>query len=299
MNLKRLEVFVAVADTGSFSRAAEATHITQSTVSQHIITLEEEFGLKLLDRTGKGVFPTEAGKILLGRAKRILADATDLAVSLKRLRGIEEAVLSVGASNIPGTYLVPDMLPVFSDTYPGVTVSVRHADSTDIVQMLQQEEVEIGVVGSRFEGDACDFVPFGADELVLGVASRHPFAGRKITIDEFLAEPYLAREKGSGTEKTVTEALLRAGVDLRRLRVKVRLGSNEAVKRGIANGLGVAFISEMSIKDEMGRGDMAVASVTGLAITRQFFLATRRKRELSPPAAAFRELLLKGGSGRS
>ena len=103
MNLKQLEVFLAVVETGSFSRAAEATFITQSTVSQHISLLEEEFDLRLLDRTGKGVLPTEAGKILLGYARQIVSKAREVPLAVKRFRGLEDTIIKIGASNIPGS----------------------------------------------------------------------------------------------------------------------------------------------------------------------------------------------------
>lgn len=291
MNFKRLEVFVAVAETGSFSRAAEVAFITQSTVSQHILALEDECGLKLLNRTGKGVFPTEAGKIVLAHARRILGEAAQLTVVLKRFRGLEEASLCIGASNIPGTYIVPEMLSAFVDRFPGVTVNVRHADTTDVLDMIKNEEVEIGIIGSRLDADWCDFTPFGLDRLVLAVSASHPHAGDRWTVEKVIGEPYISRERGSGTEKTVVEALSSVGVDMRRWRPKMSLGSNEAVKRAVVSGIGVSFLSETSVKDEVARGDIVIVSIDGLDITRPFFLATRAKSELSPAATTFRRIL--------
>ncbi len=111
MNLKQLEVFLAVAETGSFTRGAEKSFLTQSTVSQHISSLENEFGIPLLDRTGKGVMLTEAGSILFYHASKILAGTHELANAMQRFKGMEKVVLRIGASNIPGTYLIPLFLP--------------------------------------------------------------------------------------------------------------------------------------------------------------------------------------------
>src|SRR5512139_457275 len=122
MNLKQLEVFLAVAESGSFSRAAEMSFLTQSTVSQHISSLEIEFDLKLFDRTGKGAMLTEAGKLLLLHANRLAAEARDIRVSLNRFKGLEKALLRIGGSNIPGSYMIPDFLPLFLQINPGVTI---------------------------------------------------------------------------------------------------------------------------------------------------------------------------------
>ncbi len=294
MNLKQLEVFLAVAESGSFSKAAAATFITQSTVSQHVSALEEEFGLRLLDRTGKGVFPTAGGKILLEHARQILSRAREVPLSMKRFQGLEEAFLKIGASNIPGSYLLPAALPLFIQRYPGVTLAVAQGDSRETLERLKDEEIEIGVIGSLFNEEGVRFQPLGGDRIVLTVEKHHRWAARKpITRKELLQEKFVIREEGSGTEKTVREALAKAGVDIGRMRIQASLGSNEAVKQAVANGIGAAFISETSIRKELERGEIATVGVRGLSISRRFYLIGRLGREVSPPARALADLLLK------
>src|SRR5512145_2469216 len=167
MNLKQLEVFLAVVDNGSFSKAARAVHVTQSTVSQHIAALEEELGGKLLDRTVKGILPTEGGKVLLRHARKIVAETREIPVAMKRLAGLEDAVLTIGASNIPGIYMIPEAMPVFLRRYPRVAISVIQGDSRETVERVKQERVEIGVVGTRYEDKEVLFTPLGQDVLVL------------------------------------------------------------------------------------------------------------------------------------
>src|SRR5665647_55572 len=125
MNLKQLEVFIKVAECGSFSRGAEATFITQSTVSQHISALESEFGLKLLDRTGKGALLTEGGKLLLDRARRLVDYSREIPIALGRFKGIEEAALQIAGSGIPGEYMIPAALPLLISRFPGITLILR------------------------------------------------------------------------------------------------------------------------------------------------------------------------------
>ena len=294
MNLKQLEVFLAVADTGSFSRAAEATFITQPTVSQHISSLEGEFDLKLLDRTGKGVFPTEGGKILLEYARQILSMVKEVPSAMKRFKGLEEAILRMGASNIPGNYVVPVVLDSFLKCYPGVALRILEGDSRETLERLKNGEIEIGIIGSRFNEEDIDFQPLGHDKIVLVVKGDHPWAKRKsVELGELLNERYIIREAGSGTEKTAREALVKTGIELSRMKVQASLGSNEAIKQAVILGIGAAFLSEISIRKELVQGDVAAVKIKGLTISRRFYLVSRLKRELSPPALAFANMLRK------
>lgn len=291
MNLKRLEVFLAVADCGSFSKAAQAVHVTQSTVSQHIASLEEQFGAKLLDRTAKGVLPTEGGKVFLKHARKVVAEAREISLAMKRHAGLEDAVLTVGASNIPGNYLIPEAMPFFLSRYPRVAVSVIQGDSRETVERVKQERVELGVVGTRYEDKDVVFTPLGQDVLVLAAERKACRArGKSITLDELTAEPYVSREPGSGTQKTVRDALSRAGAGP--LNVRVCLGSNEAVKQAVIHGIGVSFISETAIRREIARKELVAVSVEGLEISRCFHIVSRTRRELSPQAGAFKSMLL-------
>ena len=287
MNLKQLEVFLAVVETGSFSKASEATFITQSTVSQHVSSLEAEFDLKLLDRTGKGALPTEAGNILLAYARQIVSKAREAPLAIKRFRGLEDTGLKIGASNIPGSYLIPSILPHFAARYPGVSLTVLQGDSRETLDRLKKEEIEVGIIGTLFEEKNIDFYQLGPDKIVLAVKGDHRWAGEKtISLEEMLTERFVIREVGSGTDKTVHEALAKAGIRLEQMKIQASLGSNEAVKQAVRNGMGAAFISEISIEKELAHGEMAVVKIRGLTISRFLYLIRRRKRDLSPSARA-------------
>ena len=288
VNLKQLEVFLAVAETGSFSRGAEVTFITQSTVSQHISSLEQEFGLRLFDRTGKGALLTEGGKLLAEHAGRLLHDARAIESAMNRFRGVEDTLLKVGASNVPGSYMVPAALPLLFARFPGMRLALVQTDSGDILEKLAREEVEIGVVGSTFAREGFRFTQLGHDEIQLVVPARHPWQGRgAVRCEELADEPVVMREPGSGTGNTVSEALAQAGLDPARLRVRAVLGGNEAVKHAVAGGVGVAFVSALSVRGELERGELVKVDVEGVRIVRSFFLAVRDGRELSPAATAF------------
>lgn len=292
MNLKQLEVFLAVVENGSFSRASEATFITQSTVSQHISSLEAEFDLKLLDRSRKIVLPTEAGKLLLTYARQIVSKVREVPLAVKRFRGLEDTVIKIGASNIPGNYLIPAILPLFTARYPRVSLTVLQGDSRETLDRLKKEEIEVGIIGTLFEDKSIDFQPLGQDKIALVVKGDHRWAGKKpISPKEMLTERFIIREVGSGTDKTVHEALAKAGIRPEQMKIQASLGSNEAVKQAVRNGMGAAFISETSIAKELAHGEMAVVRIRGMTISRFFYLIRRRKRDLSPPARAFVDFL--------
>ena len=298
MNLKQLEVFLAVVDTRSFSRAAEATFLTQSTVSQHISSLEGEFDLRLLDRAGKAVFLTEGGKILLEFARKIVSQAREIPLAMKRFKGLEDVILKIGASNIPGSYLIPSVLPLFTARYPGVSLLVLQGDSRETLDRLKKEEIDIGIIGTLFEDKSVDFKQLGQDKIVLAVKGDHRWArGKAISPEEMLTERFIIREFGSGTEKTGHEALAKAGMNANQMKVQANLGSNEAVKQAVGHGMGAAFLSEISIKKELARGDMAVVKIRGLIISRCFYLITRRNRDLSPSAQAFVKFMMERDEG--
>jgi len=292
MNLKQLEVFIKVAESGSFSKGAEATFITQSTVSQHISALESEFGLKLLDRTGKGALLTEGGKLLLERARRLVDYAREIPLALGRFKGVEEAVLRIAGSGIPGEYMIPAALPLLISRFPGLTLILVQGDSREVLAKLMAEEVEFGVVGGWSAEDSLEFTTFAKDQLVLIAPASHRWSGTsQIQLAELLGEPLVLRESGSGTGKAATDALWEAGIDPASLRVAAHLGSNEAVKRAVIAGVGVSFVSAISVQRELDQGSLVQIPVAGIEIKRQFYLAKRKGRELSPAAIALSTVL--------
>jgi DNA-binding transcriptional LysR family regulator len=301
VNLKQLEVFIKVAETGSFSKGAEATFITQSTVSQHISALEDEFGLRLLDRTGKGALLTEAGKLLLDRARRLVDYAREIPLAIGRFKGLEEAELNIAGSSIPAEYMIPAALPLLIGKFPGIAITLLQGDSRDVLEKVVSEEVEFGVVGGKFAEDSLDFTPFAGDELVLIAPAGHRWAGGSaIGKDELLGEPFVLRESGSGSGKASVKALREAGIDPAAVRVAAHLGSNEAVKRGVIAGIGVSFVSAISVQRELAQGALIQVPVTDVRINREFFLASRKGRALSPAAVAFSAVMteLYAGTGR-
>ena len=296
MTLKQLEVFVAIAETRSFSKGAEKTCITQSTASQHMIGLEDELGVRLFDRGRGGALLTEAGKLFFGRASKILSECNDSRSAIRRFLGMENVVLRVGASNIPGTWLIPSALKEFLHAHPKVRLEVVQGDSRSVVQQLVNEEIELGFIGGRYEDERIELQPMGHDTIVCAVSPERIIKFKQsLSQAELCKVPLLVREDGSGTQKAVYEALAKTWINKEALNIVAMFGSSEAIRRSLLNGAGYAFVSSISISEELASGQLATVRIPGLDIARTFYAARRDSRELSPAAAVFWGLMLARG----
>ena len=293
MTIKQMEVFVAIAETHSFSRGADKTCITQSTASQHIQSLEEELGIRLFDRGRGGALLTEAGKLFYCRAHKILVDCEDTRTEIRKFLGMDDVVLKVGASNIPGTWLIPAVLGQFLALYPTVRLEVHQGDSHSVLKQLIEEEIELGFIGGRFEEERIEFEPMGEDTIVCAASSELAAGcGYKLNLEELCKRPLVVREDGSGTQKAVYKALATTMVKKEQLNIVAVLGSTEAIRRALLNGTGYAFVSSMSVSEELANGQLAMVRIPGLNISRNFYAARRNGRELSPAASVFRNIMM-------
>lgn len=292
MNIKQLEIFVTIATTGSFSKAAEAAFITQSTASQHIAALEEICGVRLLDRTGRGAVPTGAGKVLLIHAQQVLRSLKETEQAILQFRQADGVELCVGGSSIPGTYLLPKAIAALGASEPGITVKVEIGDSKEILAKLLEEHIEVGLVGTTADEKLFKSEPLGHDVILLVARKGHHLSGRATVLpEELLTEPIIMREKGSGTNDVVAAALRQHGIKTGDLAVRAVLSSSEAIKQAVLADCGVAFISEMAVHNELKQGELVSVNLSGLTITRSFYLVQRKGRTLSPAAAAFSVVL--------
>lgn len=293
MNLRQLDLFVAVAETRSFSRGGEAVCLTQSTVSQHIAALEEEVNSKLFDRTQKGALLTAGGKVFLRHARRVLAERDLLYQGMAGFNGLAQGDLLIGASNIPANHMLPAVLPRLAERYPGISINMHSGDSQQILDRLLNAEIELAVVGGRTENRKLEFEALAGDLLVLIVGPQHPWCEREtISLEDLAQEPLVVRERGSGSKQALQRELKRLNFDLEEFRIAARLGSNEAVRQVVIAGYGCAFVSERSVQRELAAGELCQVAVAGMRVERQFWLVTLRGRSRSPAATAVAQLLL-------
>jgi len=293
-DLRQLEIFCKVAELKSFSKAARAVHLTQPTVSEHIAALEEALGTKLFDRLGREVVPTRAGEVLRRYALRFMKLKDETLQGIDELLGVRSGEIQIGASTIPGEYILPRIIGQFRDEYPEIAVRVLVADTETILMRVLAGEFELGIVGSRWKVPHLVLETLWDDELVLAVPARHPWARRRqVSAKELLREPFILRESGSGTRHIMEEALRAHGVSGgSRLNVVAEFGSSTAVKEGIIHGIGVSILSSRAVEAEVKAGLVATLRVRELSLNRSFYLAQDPRRSISPLCRAFLEFLL-------
>ncbi|MBC7250592.1 MAG: LysR family transcriptional regulator [Anaerolineae bacterium] len=284
MRLAYLRTFVEVAQRKSFSAAARVLGLTQPAVSQQVRRLEEELGVRLLLREGRGpVILTESGKMVLDFARSTLAAYDALRAELRQLEGEIAGTLRLAASTTPGEYLVPQLLAAFRAQHPRVEAQVTVSDTADVVQRVQSGACDLGFIGAPVEGPGLVLERVAADEIVLAVYPEHPFAGReKVTWDEVLAQPLILREEGSGTRRTVESALAARGKELPREKVALTLGSMQAVIQAIRDGLGIGFVSALAVTRVPPAERLPVVAIEGLKFTRELFIVYEELHVTTP-----------------
>lgn len=287
LSIRQLQVFVTLVEHGSFTRAARHLGLSQSTVSGHIADLERRLGMRLVGRERSGVTPTGAGEVLLKPARDALRAERNARMAATELSGVLRGSLTLGGSTIPAGYVVPDLVRRFHRKHEGIRVHLMTGDSSEIVEFVAGGDVDVGIVGARPRQRGLQVASIAEDELVLIVPQSHEFAGRRsVTTDDVLVQPMVVREEGSGTRKTMFDAL-GADVSENELDVVCRVGSTEAVKAFVRAGLGVSFVSSLAVKDEQAAGALVVVPVKGLRVRRKFHLVAREAAEISPAGRAF------------
>ncbi len=292
MDLWQLKVFVSVVENKSFSLAAREINLTQPTVSSHIKELENYFGCRLLDRMGKNVVPTGAGKLLFERAKKLLKTANEVKAELEEFLGSIRGELLVGASTIPGGYILPRILKDFTRQNPDVTIQVKISDTQEIIDDIISNRFDAGIVGARVKKNQIIQKKLIEDELCLVVPKSHKWAGRKeITADELRKEPFILREKGSGTRKTMESHLEAMGLKTCDLKVCAVFGGTAAVVEGIKSGIGISILSPLAAADYISEGKLHALKIKGITMKRHFYLTTRKNSTPSPVCRAFMDFL--------
>jgi DNA-binding transcriptional LysR family regulator len=252
--------------------------------------LEEELGVRLFVRHPRSVSLTEAGRIFGDYATRVVATLAAGRQALAELNGLQKGSLVVGASTTPGTYVLPALIARFRDAYPGITVALRIANSRIVEERVRDGDVDVAVIGGHMLGPGERCVAAGiVDELQLIVSAKHPI-GATITRARLSREPLLIREEGSATRQVTERALREAGITVR---PAMELDHTETIKRAVAAGLGVAFVSRYAIEDEVRARRFRVVAVDRLKIRRHFHVIHDERRPLSASARAFVEFLEK------
>lgn len=285
-SLRQVEVFCRVAQQRSFSKAANAILLSQPTVSEHMAALERTLATRLFDRVRGSIRLTRAGQVFHEYALRMLASQREAVAALDDLKGAVRGQLDLGGSTIPGTYVLPGAVASFRKLHPDVRVTIRTGDSAEILDLVLAGRVEVGIVGARVKRRGIEAKEIARDELVVIVPAGHPWGKkRQIDLRDLAGEPFVMRERGSGTQETVDRAVAAAGVGP--LRTTMEVGSTEAVKEAVKSGLGVSIVSERAIATELKCGVLESVKLKGLDLSRGLTLVASSERTRSGVCRAF------------
>lgn len=285
INVHLLKIFHAVARSGSFSRAASELAISQPSVSIQVGELERQVGVELFESSGKSVRLTEAGRICFDYAGRILALIEEAQRAMDEVKGLRRGRLLLGATQTPGTYILPALLGRLKADYPRLEIALRIDDPRKIQEMVLRQELDLAVTGWRIALPDLEAVPMAADEMVLVVAASHRFADLpEVALGDLSSEPFIMRERGSGSRELLDDALHRAGVYIT---PTLELEGVDAVKQAVAANLGVAMLSRCALDLEVASGRLRVVPVRGFKVERTIWLVRHRDRQLPKAAQAF------------
>ncbi len=282
MNLNYLRTYLDVTRLGSFSEVAKKLSISQPAVSFQIQRLEQDLGVRLIDRQQKKLMLTEAGRRLLCFAETVEEEYGSLIRDLNQLR--EEVIgnLIITASTIPGDFILPPVLSKFKRLHPAVSIQVTVSDSGKVIDRVRNGIYEIGFCGMALAEQELEAFKVAEDEIVLIVFPEHPLAGRtQVSFLEVSGEPLIFREATSGTQRSVESLLRSSGFDLSLCQPTLVLGTTEAVVSAVEAKSGIAFVSNMAIKKSLSLGLVKVVGIEGLRLKRDFFCIYRKQRLVS------------------
>ena len=294
IEMRQIQVFLAISELLNFSRAAEKIHLTQPTVSGHLKTLERYLKVQLVERGGKEVRLTPAGELFHPFARSIFTLQERARKEMSLYAGAELGSLEIGGSNTPGQYILPQVIGLFTARNKHVKITLKIGDSKTIIGKVADGELELGLVGTS--APETDFISDRClqDELILvanpKTANNLP---SRIELDRLKKLPFIIREKGSGTRQMMQSTLLKRGLEsLDKLNIVAEMGSAEAIRQALKSDLGVAIVSSLSVAEDLENGKLIKLDLPDGPIRRHFHLIRNRERQLSPLAEALSQFIL-------
>ena len=288
----QLRVFVTVAEKKSFSRAAKALRLSQPAISQHIQALEEHYQARLFERSNRKVELTQAGTILYSYAQKILKLHQEAERALSYLMGLVTGRIVVGASMTIGEYVLPGLLGAFARKYPEVELAMITGNTAMILEQAVEGNIDLALVEGPVEHAQLVAEPFLTDEMVLIVPPDHPLAARpQVSARDLASCTIILREEGSGTRLVAEGVLKKLNVKPTRI---IQLGSIQAIKQAVEAGLGISFLSKLTIKKELALGTIKPVRLKDLTITREFKIVRHRTKFQSRACEEFCRFVKEG-----
>lgn len=290
MDLKHLETFLKIAELKSFTKAAEELYLTQPTISKQIVDLENFFDVKFIDRTKRTVALTRAGELLLKYAKEFVNLKKETIEEIAAFKGLKKGTITVGASTIPGIYILPGVLSIFKKTYGGIQIRLIISDTKDIIEKMEEGAIDVGFVGAKNGAKKLDYKKLIDDTIVMIAPPGFPDS---LNLAELKSYPLIAREPGSGTRNIFESALKKIKhMKTSDLTIIAELTDTEAIKETVKNGMGISYISRMAIVEDLAQGKLKRISIHGFPdIKRPFYIITRKGKTALPQVKALLEII--------
>ncbi len=288
----KLRVFCAVAETKSFSKASELIHLTQPAVSLQIQAMEELYETRLFDRSGNTINLTPAGEILYRRAKEILALYAEAERNISEITGAIKGSLSIGASSTIGNYLLPTIITAFKKKVPQVNVSLVVNNTKTITEKLNAGEIDIALVEGDVSKQRFSVETLISDEMVVIMSPAHPWSERRnIPAIELTKEPLVLREEGSGTRQVILKHLEDHGIKQDQLKISLIMGSTEAIKGAVEEGVGVSIVSGWAARKALKQGLLKATTFKDLKFHRNFSIISPKRNYSTHTAKEFLNFL--------
>lgn len=294
MNLKQLEAFVKIADTGSFSQAAKELYLTQPTISAHISSLEKELNSRLFVRNTKEVHLSENGNILYNYAKQMLVLQKRIEDTFALNEEKEQQCITIAASTIPAQYILPGILVAFNEKYPNQQFKVVETDSAKVVEQVMNHTADVGFTGTALDKKVCKHIPFYQDELIVIAPNTEKYQTLcKTQMDAtwIVGEKLIMREEGSGTRKEAEKLLKKIGLNASKLNVIATMENPEAIKKAVASGMGISIISKLAAEEEAEKGNLLVLPLTADGTKRDINVVYDRNLQPSRTTERFVKLV--------
>lgn len=293
INYKHLLAFVTVVRKKSFTVAARELYMTQPAISWQIKNLEGEIDLVLIERKERGTKLTEAGKQFYVYAEKIVKAHEQLLEEMKQLKCMEKGKLIVGASTVPGEYILPAYMSSFKDTYPTTEVEIITGSSELIVEDLINEDIHIGVVGMKINDSRITSISFKKDKIILIVRKNHPLVSlSKVSAKDLLKYPLVIREKGSGSRKLLEDQLEKKCLRLKHFPYYNELSGSRAGVTAVKNSDCLAFVSSLVAEDSLKLGDVEKIELEDFNMNRNIYLIYNNLKTLSPLSETFLKFIV-------
>jgi DNA-binding transcriptional LysR family regulator len=288
VDLQRIETFLHAAQNLNFSEAARILHLTQPTVSHHIKNLENDLGVELFERQGASIKLTEAGRLLVPWARKVLRDSIEMQEMMESLKEGIAGNLAIACSTTAGKYVLPQLAARFSLRHPKIRTTLLRCAPATVVPNLFDGKANLGVVSYEIRNNEMELQRFFQDSIVAIVPRNHPFVSQnKILPEDLLDQPIIMREDTSGTRKIVLSELAKHDISLEDLDIFMEIGNAEAIIRTVAAGYGISFVSKLAVGCALERGNVVAVPIQGMNLIRTIYMVRKRLNVSHRPQDAF------------